>query len=167
VFRGCAVHDGVGRVSSCQVPCPGVMTKESPPSRAMPAWRMPGAQGGIEENQSEDLPASACGCGLTCSACASANRSRICSRLKSARSRKRFMPESPPGRRTGDRRGLHSECTPATGAARSDRRWCRSECSSPSVRPVLPWQVARVLRPRRKPAPCVPVTGPVTQFDRM
>ena len=26
------------RVSSCQVPCPGVITNEVPPSRAMPDW---------------------------------------------------------------------------------------------------------------------------------
>ncbi len=34
-----AVHDRVMRVSSCQVPWPGVITKELPPRRAMPAWK--------------------------------------------------------------------------------------------------------------------------------
>src|ERR1700736_1035216 len=73
------------RVSSCQVPCPGVMTNELPPSRAMPAWKDARVRkDGLKKINPRILPASACGCGLTCSDCASARSERVAAQPRHA-----------------------------------------------------------------------------------
>ena len=52
------------RVSSCQVPWPGVMTKESPPSRDIPTWKDASVRKeGLKNTKPKILPTSACGCG--------------------------------------------------------------------------------------------------------
>ena len=46
----------LGRVSSCQVPWPGVITKEEPPRRAMPAWKDARVRSdGLKNTKPEDL----------------------------------------------------------------------------------------------------------------
>src|SRR5665213_404044 len=80
------------RVSNCQVPAPGVITKHEPPSRAMPAWNEDSVRSdGFMNSSPRILPRSACGSGTRSSRCASATSSCTWSREKSARSRKRCM----------------------------------------------------------------------------
>src|SRR5579862_9426827 len=81
-----------GRVSNCQVPWPGVTTNEEPPSRAMAAWKDAKVRSdGLKNTSPRIFPASARRCGAFSSRSASASKSRISARSKSARSRKRFM----------------------------------------------------------------------------
>src|ERR1700730_10359757 len=71
------------------------MTKELPPRRAIPAWKEANVRNeGLKNTKPKTLFASARGCGSSCSAWANFSRSRIWSRLKSARSINRFMCRS-------------------------------------------------------------------------
>src|SRR5690606_12301829 len=80
------------RVSSCQVPAPGVMTNELPPRRAMPAWNEASVRRlGFMNKRPSTLPARACGRGERSRRLASATRSRTATGSKSARSMKRFI----------------------------------------------------------------------------
>src|SRR5690606_40399780 len=80
------------RVSSCQVPAPGVMTNELPPSFDMPAWNEASVRRlGFMNSRPSTLPDSACGRGERSRRLARATRSRTATGSKSARSMKRFI----------------------------------------------------------------------------
>ena len=63
------------RVSICQVPLPGVITNEAPPSRAMPLWNEASVRSdGFMNSSPSTLPANACGSGRASSRRASSSK---------------------------------------------------------------------------------------------
>ena len=94
VFGRGAVHDRAGRVSSCQVPLPGVITNElEPPSRAMPAWNEASVRSdGFMNSSPSTLPRQRMRLGLRApDAAPASSSSEQLSREKSARSMNRRM----------------------------------------------------------------------------
>jgi hypothetical protein len=125
VLRGGAVHDGVQ-------PClelPGALARGDD-ERAAAEARHAGlergqrAQRGIEKHQAQYLAGQRLRLRFVLQRLREREKSSTSSRLKSARSRKRFMRESSRGRRTSDRHGLRSKYRPAANAAHADHRWC-------------------------------------------
>ena len=138
------------------------------------------AQRRVHEQQPEDLSRErAAAPGASCRRRASASRSATWSRVKSARSRKRFMvqcrvgsggwlrPAARRARRAAARRAAPRARRAAAGAGRAGRRWCRSGCRARAValhllrRPAGAQARAGTRRPGRRS------TGPTTQVSRM
>ena len=137
----------------------------------MPAWNDASVRSdGFRNSSPSTLPASACGSGCCCSRCASASRSTISSRGKSARSRSGFMTSQ--SIRDSASRQAASTCTCSSTNGARMRTTCgsplvpvRMSCASSSRCTSFAGRAcaarAGILRPAS------PTTGPTMQVSRI